>query len=162
MFPLSVQSTFFTVENYHRLGSSILSRSFHVEEWDSEEQGIPSEVGDEPEEAKDGSDDQPGGSRPSEGEDMMDLDGPSSGFAVASCVPEEKGQENEELEEGDTDSDDEREDTPNIAMIPMADMLNARYGCDNVCIPTSRIGTSLWTESQFFRLDFFTNRHLLR
>jgi N-lysine methyltransferase SETD6 len=33
---------------------------------------------------------------------------------------------------GDSDSDDE-EDPSDVAMVPMADILNARYGCENVC-----------------------------
>ncbi len=74
---------------------------------------------------------------------MMDLDSPSSSFVTTSCVPEVMGQGNEELEERDIDSDDECEGIAHIAMVPMADMLNARYGCDNVCIPIMRIGVKL-------------------
>jgi SET domain-containing protein 6 len=33
--------------------------------------------------------------------------------------------------EGDEDSDDD-DDSSNVAMVPLADMLNARYGCENV------------------------------
>jgi N-lysine methyltransferase SETD6 len=33
----------------------------------------------------------------------------------------------------DKDSDDEDEDSPaDVALVPIADMLNARYGCGNV------------------------------
>lgn len=32
----------------------------------------------------------------------------------------------------DSDSDDEDDDPANVAMLPMADMLNACYGCENV------------------------------
>jgi len=39
----------------------------------------------------------------------------------------------EKLEEQEEDdSDDEDEDTSGITMVPMADLLNARYGCNNV------------------------------
>ena len=40
-------------------------------------------------------------------------------------VPDGHGSEKE-------DSDDEDDDASDVAMVPMADMLNARYGCENV------------------------------
>lgn len=33
IFPVGHHDTIFGLENFHRLGSAILSRSFHVEEW---------------------------------------------------------------------------------------------------------------------------------
>ena len=44
--------------------------------------------------------------------------------------PSSHALDSDEIEDDD-DSDDD--DSPaNVAMVPMADMLNARYGCDNV------------------------------
>ena len=40
----------------------------------------------------------------------------------------------DELEEPkDEDEDEEKEDPADVGMTPMADLLNARHGCDNVC-----------------------------
>ena len=42
--------------------------------------------------------------------------------------------DSEEIED-DEDSDDDDDDPGNVAMVPIADMLNARYGCENVSAP---------------------------
>lgn len=39
--------------------------------------------------------------------------------------------ETEEEQDGDSDSED-HEDPSDVAMVPIADMLNARFGCNNV------------------------------
>lgn len=38
----------------------------------------------------------------------------------------------EKPREQEDDSEEEEEDTSGITMVPMADLLNARYGCNNV------------------------------
>jgi SET domain-containing protein 6 len=39
---------------------------------------------------------------------------------------------NNDLDETIDDDDSDDDDPENVAMVPMADMLNARYGCENV------------------------------
>ena len=84
---------YYSLENFHIMGSRILSRSFHV---------------------KSGSNKDDRGNGDRSGED----DG-----------------ENGEKDYFDGDSDDEGaeedESVDNISMVPMADMLNARYDCEN-------------------------------
>jgi N-lysine methyltransferase SETD6 len=36
------------------------------------------------------------------------------------------------------DDGDDEDDPANVAMVPLADMLNARYGCENVRVHRSR------------------------
>lgn len=86
------------------MGSRILSRSFNVEKWDSAEDEVRNITD----------------SR----EDEMDID-PSS-------APEAPQENEEEFQHSDTEEEDE-DDCSDIAMVPMADMLNARYGSENVC-----------------------------
>jgi SET domain-containing protein 6 len=43
------------------------------------------------------------------------------------------------LNDDDSDGTEEDEDDPaNVAMVPLADMLNARYGCENVRVHRPR------------------------
>ena len=95
------------------MGSRILSRSFQVEKWD------PS--------ANDGGDDE----MP---QTEMDIAGQSP------VEPDERHKDDVQEEHGG-DSDDgdgeDDEDSGDVAMVPMADMLNARYGCNNVGNPIS-------------------------
>ena len=96
--------THFSLQNYHVMGSRILSRSFLVEKWE--------EGGDE-------------------GEDDPEENADQSGMEVDSDHAETNEEEaTGELEE--TDDDDDAEDQSDVAMVPMADMLNARYGSENV------------------------------
>jgi len=95
------------------MGSRILSRSFQVEKWD------PS--------VNDGEDN---GTPQAE----MDVDGDHEN----STKPDE-GHDGDGVEEehgGDSDDEDET-DSGDVAMVPMADMLNARSGYNNVCYPVS-------------------------
>lgn len=88
------------------MGSRILSRSFQVEKWDpptnDQEDGAP--------------------------QTEMDVDGDHTNPAE----PDEG--HSDDLEGGDgADSDNEDDDgSGDVAMVPMADMLNARFGCNNV------------------------------
>ena len=90
------------------MGSRILSRSFNVEKWDAEE-GQELHVPHSPESHQDG----------------MDVD---------SDVAEGIGENGEEPQHVETeeDDDDDEDESSNTAMVPMADMLNARYGSENV------------------------------
>jgi SET domain-containing protein 6 len=97
----------YTLERYHIMGSRILSRSFQVEKWD------PS-----------ANDEEEGGA-------------PQAGMSVGDGYPgpvdPDKGCGDNVEEEHNDDSDDEDDDdSGDVAMVPMADMLNARFGCNNV------------------------------
>ncbi|KAG6920153.1 hypothetical protein DXG01_004919 [Tephrocybe rancida] len=91
---------YYSLSNYHLMGSRILSRSFNVQKWDSGEEG-------------EGAIDAPTNTR----SDEMDVDSRDS--------PEDKNNNDEAEEEED------EEDSSDTAMVPMADMLNARYGSEN-------------------------------
>jgi len=94
------------------MGSRILSRSFQVEEWDPS----ANDEGDgAPQAEMDVDGDRPNSVEPDEGHD--------------GGVEEERG--------GDSDDEDE-DDAGDVAMVPMADMLNARFGCNNVCYPAGQ------------------------
>lgn len=87
------------------MGSRILSRSFNVEKWQRREGG--------------------------EGEELQG--DTSVGSAMDIDEHEVKGSESESHdEEEDSDDEDEPSDPSDTAMVPMADMLNARYEQANV------------------------------
>ncbi|KAJ3544364.1 hypothetical protein NMY22_g2810 [Coprinellus aureogranulatus] len=103
LFPPADHATYYSLETFHIMGSRILSRSFSVEKW----QG----GGDHEEHAGDKSTDS-----------AMDVDeqsaeDPSQGHEGS----DDQGDENDSDEEG------EQADSSDTAMVPMADMLNARY-----------------------------------
>jgi N-lysine methyltransferase SETD6 len=141
LFPPSTLQSFYTLENFHHLGSSILSRSFHVEVWQGEKDHLASEdeEGDDDDDdgrAADESLDGPSGGKTSavvSDEDAMDID----------TTKENHNSEDEGNEDEDEDDDEEREDASDVSMVPMADMLNARHGSDNesdassFCFPSS-------------------------
>ena len=56
-------------------------------------------------------------------------------------VDEPSHLESEDNEIVEEDSDDE--DPSDVAMVPMADMLNARYGCENVGLLFSSSGNEV-------------------
>lgn len=93
------------------MGSRILSRSFRVEPWGKEE-------GEEDDEEEDGAE------ANTSTDNAMDVD------ELVERRHPEKGQL--EPEEASDEEDDEIEDTADIAMVPMADMLNARFESENV------------------------------
>ena len=102
LFLLEHLDRWYTLDRYHVMGSRILSRSFQVEPWDP-----PEEDGAPPEMDTD--------------DDAQNLPEPA------------EGHRDEVGEERDGDSDDEGHGDPDdVAMVPMADILNARYGCNNV------------------------------
>ncbi|KAH9892722.1 SET domain-containing protein [Cubamyces lactineus] len=117
LFPEDKIDTHFSLERYHIMGSRILSRSFHVEQW----------KGEHSEEQED--EDEPGNSS------AMDID-PQEEAPVGDAgapEPEEAGDGVEEVqvEEEEDDEDEDREDPADVAMVPMADMLNARFESEN-------------------------------
>ena len=93
----------YSLEAYHIMGSRILSRSFQVEALSTIDSIDSSQT-------------------PADEDAEMDLDDPSS-HALNDNDSDET--------EGDDDSD-YGDDPANVAMVPLADMLNARYGCNNV------------------------------
>lgn len=104
------------MERYHVHGSRILSRSFRVERWEGEEGGEGEEE-----------------ANTSIGSGMDVSVGNTSGDIKMMDVDEPNHPPPPESEDNEGDSDDEDEDDPSdVAMVPMADMLNARYGCENV------------------------------
>ncbi|KAF5355520.1 hypothetical protein D9758_006380 [Tetrapyrgos nigripes] len=105
LFPADSIAVHYTLEQYHVMGSRILSRSFDVERWEGEEgnETEDSEVAD----TSMGS--------------AMDVDLPTSSSADN---PNHEDPENE-------NSDDEEEDEVDVSMVPVADLLNARYGTEN-------------------------------
>ncbi|KAL1695076.1 hypothetical protein GGG16DRAFT_45758 [Schizophyllum commune] len=104
IFPPSLLCTHFSLTAFHINGSRVLSRSFNVEEGDTE------------------SDSDSEGEGPADkSADLMDVD--------ATEPPPEEGAE-EAIEVSD-DEDSDEEDAGDVGMVPMADMLNARYGSEN-------------------------------
>uniref|UniRef100_D8QBI2 SET domain-containing protein n=1 Tax=Schizophyllum commune (strain H4-8 / FGSC 9210) TaxID=578458 RepID=D8QBI2_SCHCM len=102
LFPPSLLSTHFSLTAFHINGSRVLSRSFNVEEGDDD---------------SDSDDEGPA----DKSADLMDVD--------ATEPPPEGGAE-EAIEVSD-DEDSDEEDAGDVGMVPMADMLNARYGSEN-------------------------------
>ncbi|KAG6873529.1 hypothetical protein C0995_014399 [Termitomyces sp. Mi166 len=95
----------YSLANYHLMGSRILSRSFNVEKWNSgeEEKGTA-------------------GAPTENRDDEMDVDSYGGPEGLGDSHHSEADEEEEEEEE---------EDSSDIAMVPMADMLNARYRSEN-------------------------------
>lgn len=109
MFGDKYPNPHFSLEAYHVNGSRILSRSFQVE----------------PPSATDNTD----SSQSPPHEDVeMGADEPSP-----QALNKNGFDETEDDEDGG-DSGDDDDDPANVAMVPLADMLNARYGCENVCV----------------------------
>lgn len=93
----------YAIERYHINGSRILSRSFHVEVW--------------------AADNDPSG--PTSLQDNIDPEAEHG--RLATDAMDEDGQQST----GSSDSEQNGEDTADVSMTPLADLLNARHGCDN-------------------------------
>ena len=92
----------FSLEAYHIMGSRILSRSFQVEAQPRVD----------------------GSYTP-----VLAHENPGMGLDDSSSLPHS----NDDTEDMELDAESDDDDDPaNVAMVPMADMLNARYGCANV------------------------------
>ncbi|KAG2101297.1 uncharacterized protein F5147DRAFT_313989 [Suillus discolor] len=112
LFPSDKINTWYTLHQYHITGSRILSRSFNVERWEGEIEQEAEHVTEE-----DSNEDTQANTSVGS---AMDVDDSGDG---GGAVGEESS---------DRDSDDEEiEDTSDIAMVPMADILNARYDSVN-------------------------------
>lgn len=110
----------YSLEKYHIHGSRILSRSFQVEKWDSEDD-------EDPENAE-------ANTSMGSGMDIGNTSGDSHKMDIDEQSPTNPPPGSEDTD----DSDDEDLDDPSdVAMVPMADMLNARYGSENVGISVS-------------------------
>ncbi|KAJ8596569.1 SET domain-containing protein [Rhizopogon salebrosus TDB-379] len=113
LFPTKKIDTWYTLHRYHITGNRILSRSFQVERWKGD---VKQEDSDEHEDVPEDSieDTQANTSIGS----AMDIDGTGDG--------------DEALGEESSDSDDEDiDDSSEVSMVPMADLLNARYDSEN-------------------------------
>jgi SET domain-containing protein 6 len=103
---------FYSLEKYHIHGSRILSRSFQVEKWEGED-----DVDEENPQANASAD------------SGMDVANTSAGSGMD--VDEDPANAPQPDESADSDDEDVG-DPSDVAMVPMADMLNARYGSENV------------------------------
>ncbi|KAG7446559.1 SET domain-containing protein [Guyanagaster necrorhizus] len=95
----------YSLYQYHVMGSRILSRSFNVEKWEDE-------VGDD---------------EPAAQNSCMDVDDPAPLVSANSDSPERAHGE----EVAEEDEEEEGEDASDISMVPVADLLNARYEAEN-------------------------------
>ncbi|CAE6415561.1 unnamed protein product [Rhizoctonia solani] len=106
LFLPSHLDTYYNLGQFHIMGSRILSRSFQVEEDETDEENPDVSM---------------------ESSKSMDVDRSREEDNIPTETQEvENGQE----DGGDSDSED-GEKVEDVAMVPMADMLNARYGGEN-------------------------------
>ncbi|KAI0066033.1 SET domain-containing protein [Artomyces pyxidatus] len=116
----------YSLKNYHVMGSRILSRSFQVERWHVND--VESEF--------DVVSKSPG--RTGSADPAMDVDEEHDTINSEGDLMEPG-----EAIQDDEDSDDDEEDPSDVAMVPMADMLNARYESENA---------KLFYEEDFLRM----------
>ncbi|KAF8837690.1 SET domain-containing protein [Paxillus ammoniavirescens] len=118
LFPPSHHDKWYTLDAYHCAGSRILSRSFTVSRWTNDGEG-EGEGDHEGEGADDAEEEEASGANTSLGS-AMEVDDPQQpSHEDAGSV-------------SDSDSEDEDEEDPSdVAMVPMADLLNARWGSEN-------------------------------
>jgi SET domain-containing protein 6 len=64
--------------------------------------------------------------------DRVDSSQTSPGEDAEMSIDEPSLNDNDSNETEDDDGSDDDDNPANVAMVPMADMLNARYGCNNV------------------------------
>ncbi|KAG9100063.1 hypothetical protein FRC06_004569 [Ceratobasidium sp. 370] len=105
-------NTYYTSSQFHIMGSRILSRSFHVEPW---------ATGEDDDNAEDQDSNADERKQVTEDPDV----------SMESARSEQPAEQEDGASDGDSDSDDEGEKVEDVAMVPMADMLNARYGGEN-------------------------------
>ncbi|KAG8214259.1 SET domain-containing protein [Butyriboletus roseoflavus] len=123
LFPPSHHGDWYTLDAYHRAGSRILSRSFTVNRWTDndeveEDRNCHGEAGEA-------------------GSDADDAEDPHSNTSIESSMHIDDARTHPSLLEDtderlDSDSEDSEDDDPSdVAMVPMADILNARWGSEN-------------------------------
>lgn len=107
------------------MGSLILSRSFNVEKWQGEDDDDDTRKAD------------------TRSHDEMDID------EVPSPANDD-GEPSQDSHEDETynNDDDDAEDSSDVAMVPMADMLNARYGSENVRLSPFSLADAHWNSCQ--------------
>ena len=122
LFPPSHHARWYTLDAYHRAGSRILSRSFTVTRWTDDDKV-------EENKADDGE---------VVGSDVDEVEDSHPNTSIESTMHIDDDHPHppllEDSKEGpESDSEDEDEDDPSdVAMVPMADLLNARWGSENV------------------------------
>lgn len=114
LFPPHHLSRWYTLDAYHCAGSRILSRSFMVSKWTSDD-SAEEQSNDENEDVD--SDGEPEDNIP---------DQANTSFGSAMDVDDLPPTDNHE------DDDEDEDDPSDVAMVPMADLLNARWGSENV------------------------------
>jgi SET domain-containing protein 6 len=120
-------TTFYSVDAYHRAGSRILSRSFTVQKWrgaEDENDNEDPEASADHDEAED-----PDLSQGSIVNSGMDVDNDAGEAALVAEV-----EQAQPILGDEADSDDEEDSPADVALVPIADMLNARYGASKVCL----------------------------
>ncbi|KIJ11785.1 hypothetical protein PAXINDRAFT_101548 [Paxillus involutus ATCC 200175] len=117
LFPPSHHDKWYTLDAYHCAGSRILSRSFTVSRWTDDGEG-------------EGEGDHEG-----EGADDAEEEVPGANTSLGSAMEVDDPQQPSHEDAGsvsDSHSEDEDEEDPSdVAMVPMADLLNARWGSEN-------------------------------
>ncbi|KAK0476718.1 SET-domain protein [Armillaria novae-zelandiae] len=108
LFQPEFNSVHYSLHQYHVMGSRILSRSFNVEKWEDELE-----------------DDELAAQTNS-----MDVDDPAPLTSASSDSPERAHGE-EVAEDNEEEEEEEEEDASDISMVPVADLLNARYEAEN-------------------------------
>lgn len=119
------------------MGNLILSRSFTVDDQDEDEE----------EEQED--------KARASGDEHQDIGNTSLGSAMDVDAPASATEENLEEEESDDGDEDEETNTLEIAMVPLADILNARYQCENVRVILQFIHLDKRLTVRFRRLNYF-------
>ncbi|KAJ7646778.1 SET domain-containing protein [Roridomyces roridus] len=113
IFPPEILPVYYTLEIYHIMGSRILSRSFDVEKDDDDQ----AEAEDEREERD------------------LEENGAPADTSLGSAMDVDGAQDEEaepHSEAADEHSEQEEdEESSSVSMVPIADMLNARYGSEN-------------------------------
>lgn len=138
LFLADSDSAYYTVENFHKMGSRVLSRSFIVTRWSSEDSEAEAPAA-EADAADSGS---------------MDVDDQKPSEA-------DVGGSTDDNDGGDEDEDEDEADDPSaVAMVPMADMLNARYESVNVGVHGTRPLFLILTAIQQAKL--FHEEHVLK
>ncbi|KAI6131503.1 SET domain-containing protein [Pisolithus croceorrhizus] len=128
LFPPSHLSRWYTLEAYHRAGSRILSRSFTVSKWTSDDDPDGPTLGDGDDNAN--GHESEGESEGPKSNDMDNHANASLGSAMDVDEPVTNCEVNLHLDDHD-DTDDDEDDPSDVAMVPMADLLNARWRSEN-------------------------------
>ncbi|KAF4620915.1 hypothetical protein D9613_000307 [Agrocybe pediades] len=114
-------ATYYSLDAYHMMGTRILSRSFTLEPDEGDSDNEDQEQGKAPPESAADVGNTSIGS-------AMDVDQPTTSEKPAEA--QESGHDHE-ADSGDEEDEDE-EPRVEVAMVPLADILNARYKTDNV------------------------------